>query len=257
MHKVGKYVYCIIATSYECNFGPIGIGGAGDLVSTIAFEGLSMVVSDHPLDHFVLNPENILAHQKVIEAVMKEFNSVIPVRFGTVAATPDEIRNLLNRRYSELSEILERFENKVEYNVKGSWRKIADIYKEIDKENQELKVLKNEIDNTEDEEKKNMLITKAGNIIQDALQKKEAFEEEEIVSAFRKTVVAQKRNKTHSEREFMNTAFLLNKGREIEFDNIMTALGEKFKDRYDFIYTGPLPIFNFVDLRILPEKWEL
>ena len=28
-----------------------------------------MVVSDHPLNHFVLNPENILAHQKVIEAV--------------------------------------------------------------------------------------------------------------------------------------------------------------------------------------------
>ena len=55
----------------------------------------------------------------------------------------------------------------------------------------------------------------------------------------------------------MNTAFLLNKGREIEFDNIMTSLGDKFKDRYDFIYTGPLPIFNFVDLRILPEKWEL
>jgi len=28
--------------------------------------GLCMVVSDHPLSRFVVNPENLLAHQKVI-----------------------------------------------------------------------------------------------------------------------------------------------------------------------------------------------
>ncbi len=257
MQKDGKYVYCIIATSYECNFGPIGIGGRGDLVSTIGFEGLSMVVSDHPLNHFVLNPENILAHQKVIEAVMSQFSSVIPVRFGTVAATPDEIRNLLNRRYSELTELLDRFENKVEYNLKGSWRNMKIIYNEIDKENKELTKLRSKIEKLADEDKRKKLIEEAGHFIEDALQKKKCFEAEEIVSAFRKTVVSHKHNKTSGECMFMNTAFLLSKGREVEFDNIMSSLGEKFKDRCDYFYTGPLPIFNFIDLRILPEKWEL
>jgi len=56
---------------------------------------------------------------------------------------------------------------------------------------------------------------------------------------------------------FMNTAFLVNSGREIEFDNIMAGLGAKYQDRSDFIYTAPLPIFNFIDLKIFPEKWEL
>ena len=257
MQKDGKYVYCIIATSYECNFGPIGIGGRGDLVSTIGFQGLSMVVSDHPLDHFVLNPENILAHQKVIEVVMSQFNSVIPVRFGTVAATPDEIRNLLDRRYSELSELLGRFENKVEYNLKASWRNMADRYKEIDKENTGLKKLRSNIEKSIDEENRKTLIVEAGHIIEEALQKKKEVEAEEVVTTFRKTVVAYKHNKTTGESMFMNTAFLLNKGREVEFDNVMTDLGERFKERSDFYYTGPLPIFNFIDLRILPEKWEL
>ena len=257
MQKDGKYVYCIIATSYECNFGPVGIGGRGDLVSTIGFQGLSMVVSDHPLDHFVLNPENILAHQKVIEVVMSQFNSVIPVRFGTVAATPDEIRNLLDRRYSELSELLERFENKVEYNLKASWRNMADMYKEIDKENSGLKKLRSKIEKSTDEENRKTLIVEAGHIIEEALQKKKEVEAEEVVTTFRKTVVAYKHNKTTGEAMFMNTAFLLNKGREVEFDNVMTDLGERFKERSDFYYTGPLPIFNFIDLRILPEKWEL
>ena len=257
MQKDGKYVYCIIATSYECNFGPIGIGGRGDLVSSIGFGGLSMVVSDHPLNHFVLNPENILAHQKVIETVMEQFNSVIPVRFGTVAATPDEIRNLLDRRYSELSELLHRFENKVEYNVKGSWRNMSAVYKEIDNEHKALKELRCTIDTIEDKDKKNMLIMEAGHLIEDAVQKKKELEAEDIVSAFRKTVVAYKHNKTTGESMFMNTAILINKGREVEFDNIMNSVGDRYKERSDFFYSGPLPIFNFIDLRILPEKWEL
>ena len=257
MLKDGKYVYCIIATSYECNFGPIGIGGRGDLVSTIGFQGLSMVVSDHPLNHFVLNPENILAHQRVIEAVMSQFDSVIPVRFGTVAATPDEIRNLLDRRYSELSDLLQRFENKVEYNLKASWRSMGMIYNEIDKENAVLKKLRSKIEQLTDEEKRKILIVEAGHLIEDALLKKKEYEAEEIVSAFRKTIVASKHNKTTGEAMFMNTAFLLTKGREVEFDNILTDLGERLKERSDFFYTGPLPIFNFIDLRILPEKWEL
>jgi len=257
MQRDGKYVYCIIATSYECNFGPVGIGGRGDLVSTIGFQGLSMVVSDHPLSHFVLNPENMIAHQKVIELVMSQFDSVIPVRFGTVAATPDEIRNLLDRRYSELSELLERFENKVEYNLKASWRNMGVIYKEIDKENATLKKLRSKIEKLTDEEKRKVLIVEAGHLIEEALQKKKEFEAEEIAVAFRKTVVAYKHNKTTGEAMFMNTAFLINKGREVEFDNVMADLGERFKERSDFFYTGPLPIFNFIDLRILPEKWEI
>jgi hypothetical protein len=257
MEKDGKYVYCIIASTYECNFGAIGIGGRGDLVNTIGFQGLSMVVSDHPLNHFVLNPDNILAHQRVIEVVMSQFNSVIPVRFGTVAATPDEIRNLLDRRYGELSELLERFENKVEYNLKASWRCMIDIYKEIDKEHVELKQLRREIEGLKDEEKRKLLIVEAGHIIENELQKKKEVEAYEIVTYLRKTVVAHKHNKTTGEAMFMNTAFLLNKGRGVEFDNIMNDLGEQYKDRSDYYYTGPLPIFNFIDLRILPEKWEL
>ena len=62
MQRDGKYIYCIIASDYDYNFGPIGVGGRGDLVTTIGFEGLCMVVSDHSLNDVMVNPENILAH---------------------------------------------------------------------------------------------------------------------------------------------------------------------------------------------------
>jgi len=63
MEKEGKYIYCIIGTTLERNFGPIGLGGRGDEVMTIGYNDLSMVVSNHPMTKFVVNRENILAHE--------------------------------------------------------------------------------------------------------------------------------------------------------------------------------------------------
>ena len=257
MQRDGKYIYCIIASDYDISLGPIGVGGRGDLVSTIGFDGLCMVVSDHPLSRFVVNPENMLAHQKVIEEVMKEFRSILPIRFGTIAATPDEIRNLLNRRYSEFMELLKQFENKVELNVRGTWKNMGMIYKEIDKEHVELQKIRAEIEKLDNKEKKNAKIDEAGKLVEHALVEKKAEEAEKVIDAFRRSVFEYKHNKTSNNAIFMNTAFLVNSGREIEFDNIMADLGNRFEDRSDFVYTAPLPIFNFIDLKIFPEKWEL
>jgi hypothetical protein len=257
MQRDGKYIYCIIASDYDVNLGPIGVGGRGDLVSTIGFDGLCMVVSDHPLSRFVVNPENMLAHQKVIEEVMKEFRSILPIRFGTIAATPDEIRNLLNRRYSEFMELLKQFENKVELNVRGTWKNMGMIYKEIDREYVELQKIRAEIEKLDVQATRNLKIAEAGKLVEHALIDKKAKEADRIIEAFRKSVFEYKHNKKSSDAMFMNTAFLVNSGREVEFDNIMNDLGIKYQDRSDFVYTAPLPIFNFIDLKIFPEKWEL
>ncbi len=257
MQRDGKYIYCIIASDYDVNLGPIGVGGRGDLVSTIGFDGLCMVVSDHPLSRFVVNPENMLAHQKVIEEAMKEFRSILPIRFGTIAATPDEIRNLLNRRYSEFMELLKQFENKVELNVRGNWKKMGMIYKEIDREHVELQQLRAAIEKLDDPAQRKLKIEEAGMLVEHALIEKKEEEAMKIIDAFRKSVFEYKHNKTNGDSMFMNTAFLVNSGREVEFDNIMADIGNKYLERSDFVYTAPLPIFNFIDLKIFPEKWEL
>jgi len=257
MLRDGKYIYCIIESEYDVNLGPIGVGGRGDLVSTIGLDGLSMVVSDHPLTSFVINPENMLAHQNVIEVVMKEFGSVLPIRFGTIAATPDEIRNLLSRRYGEFEELLRQFENKVEINVRGTWKNMGIIYKEIEKSYAELKKNRAEIEKINEKEKRNLKIAEVGILVKHALDEKKKEETEEIIDTFRRSVFEFKHNKTNEDSTFMNTAFLVNSGREIEIDNIMADLGIQYQDRSDFVYTAPLPIFNFIDLKIFPEKWEL
>jgi len=253
--KEGNYIYCIIGTKQERNFGSIGIGGRGDEVLTVGYNDLSMVVSSHPITKLVVGRENLLAHEKVIEEVMKEFDSVLPVRFGTIASNADEIRNLLDRRYREFRNLIRDMDHKVELGVKGIWKNMDIIFKEITEENRKIREAKEKIQ--KDAGKKNIHAKmEAGKMVEAALQKKKEKEAEIIVDALRRTAFEHKLNKTMGDEMFVNAAFLVDKGREKEFDNIMDDLSDKHKDRIRFMYAGPLPVFNFANIVIYPEEWE-
>ncbi|MGB6370011.1 MAG: GvpL/GvpF family gas vesicle protein [Atribacterota bacterium] len=255
MEKEGKYIYCIIGTKQERNFGPIGIGGRGDEVLTIGYDDLSMVVSSYPMTKFIVNRENMLAHMRVIEKVMNEFDSVLPVRFGTVASNADEIRNLLDRRLREFRSLLRNMDHKVELGVKGSWKNMKVIFEEIVEENREIKKAKEKIQN--EVGKKNIQAkTEVGKMVEEALKKKKEREAEKIVGALRRTAFEYKLNKIIGDEMFMNAAFLVDKGWEKEFDNIIEDLSERYRDRVKFVYAGPMPVFNFVNIVIYPEEWE-
>ena len=255
MEKEGKYIYCIISTSQERNFGPIGIGERGDEVLTISYDDLSMVVSNSLVSRLEGSRQNLLAHEKVIEEVMKEFDSVLPVRFGTIASGADEVRNLLDRRYREFKTALRDMEHKIELGVKGTWKNMEVIFKEIVEENKDIKKIKVKLQN--DKAKKNIQIKmEVGKMVADTLEKKKEEEAQIIVDALKRTAVNYKLNKTIGEGMFMNASFLVDKGRENEFDNIMEEISEEYRNRVKFMYAGPLPVYNFVNIVIYPEEWE-
>ena len=257
----GKYIYCIIETKIERNFGPIGIGERGDEVSTIGYRNLSIVISNSPMTKYVVSRENLLAHERVVEEVMKEF-TVLPVRFCTIASHADEIRSLLDRRYREFKNLLRDMDHKIELGIKGLWKNMDTIFKEITVENKEIKRLKEKLQN--DNRKNNVSATRTflegkmevGKLVENALKRKKEKEAENIIDALRRTAIDHKLNNTIGDEMFINTAFLVDRGREKEFDNIMDDLSEEYKDRIKFMYAGPLPPYNFVNITIYPEEWE-
>jgi len=256
MNKEGKYIYCIIETKQERNFGPVIMGGKDNEVQTIGYDDLSMVVSTHSIEKLTVDEENLLAHEKVIEKVMKEFDSVLPVRFGSIAASSDEVRNLLDRRHREFKSLLRDMDHKVELGVKGMWKDMDIIFEEIVKENEGIRKAKKDIE--KGERKKNIRAkTEIGKMVEQSLMKKKEREAEKILDALRRTAVEYKLNKTFGDEMFMNAAFLVTKGREKEFDNIMDDLSDEYNNRIKFKYTGPLPVFNFATTTIYPEEWEI
>jgi hypothetical protein len=90
----GKYVYCIIEANDPLRFGPIGIGADPSDVYTVHYRTLAAVVSDAPLEVLDSTRENVLAHERVNETVMRE-HTVIPMSFGTIFKTREDIVELL------------------------------------------------------------------------------------------------------------------------------------------------------------------
>jgi hypothetical protein len=142
MENEGKYVYCVVGTRQERNFGPIGIGGRGDEVLTVGCDDISMVVSNHPMTRLRASRANMMGHETVIEQMMKEFDSVLPVRFGTIASGSEEVRNQLHRRYGEYENGLKDMDHKVELGVKGIWTDMCAVFNEIVEENEVIRNLR-------------------------------------------------------------------------------------------------------------------
>ncbi|NQS88511.1 GvpL/GvpF family gas vesicle protein [Patescibacteria group bacterium] len=251
MSQEGKYLYCIIGTDEGRNFGPIGIGNQGNVVSTIGYSDISGVISNSPMTKYVISRENLMAHEKVIEKVMQDY-AVLPVRFCTIASSAEEIRSLLRKRYIEFKNLLRDMDNKIEVGIKAIWRDMNAIFQEIVKEDEKIQQLKERISTKSSSNKTYADKITLGKTIQSALLSKKESEGEKILNIFKKISVDFRSNKIYGDSMILNVAFLIDKSRDKEFDNQVEELTAKYAKRIKFNYVAPTPPFNFVNIIV---KW--
>jgi len=250
MIEEGKYIYSIVGTNEARNFGPIGIGNRGDVVSMVGYQDIGAVISNSPMTKYVISRENMTTHEKVIEEVMKDY-TVLPVRFCTIATSAEEVRSLLRKRYLEFKNLLRDMENKVELGVKVLWTNMDAIFQEIVDERGEIKRLKEKIADKSPEKTYAQRI-KIGEKVKNALEAKKGKEGKEILDVLKKTSVDFRTNQLAGDRMIINAAFLVDKGWEKEFDDRVDELTVKYDERIKFKYVGPTPPFNFVNIEV---KW--
>lgn len=250
MREEGKYLYAIIGTNEERNFGPIGLGGRE--VETIAYRDLSAVMSTAPLRKYEVSKANLLAHERVLERAMNEY-TVLPVRYCTVAQNAEEIRQLLERQYQQLKHLLRDLDGKVELGVKAFWRETDLIFQEIVDENEAIKQLKAEIARKPSRQTHPQRIA-IGQMVQAALEAKKEREGEQIFRVLRRLAAEHRLNPTVGDRMFLNAAFLVDRAREKEFDDQMERLSLRHRERVKFAYVGPVPSYNFVNISLHPDE---
>lgn len=255
MEEEGKYIYCIIGTENKTinpplitAFGPIGIGDRGDEVHTIYYEDIGAVISNSPITKYSLSRDNTVAHQLVLEKVMEGY-TVLPVRFCTIAKNEDEIvEKVLKGRYKEFKASLAKMEGKIELGVKAFWKDTNLIFNEI-AEIGEIRRLKAMVVKNPSVKIRDLQI-KAGELVKSALDAKKKNESEKIVSELKDLAVDYRINDTYGDRWILNSAFLIDKVKEKEFDTRMDELDKRYGDRIDFKYVGPVPPCNFVEIRV-------
>jgi hypothetical protein len=245
----GKYVYCIIKSERPLAFGALGIGTDPAQVQTVIYRDLAAVVSSTSL--VVQDPtrDNVLAHQRVNETVMQQ-HTVIPMSFGSVFKTYDDIIELLKSAYDAFSDVLNKMEDKFEFGLKVLWDR-DQIIREIEGEDEDIRRLKGEIST----QKGSTYFARMqyGRLIDAALQARSERYLAEIFEALRDVSVASRSNKPIGDRMIMNAAFLVARDAEQGFDGRVKDIGSRY-DKLTFKYTGPWPPYNFVNIRLKLER---
>ena len=248
----GKYIYCVIKERAPKKFNILGQEEKG--VYTINEGDLAIAVSDTPKEEYSFIKEHLTCHQKVIEQVMKEGYDVLPVRFGTVAKSEEDIREkILKAKRKEFLETFPIVEGRIELGLRALWKEMPSIFQEIVAQNPEIQRAKKEAQKNLNQ----FRVASVGELVQKALDAKREKEAEKIFSSLKELAVDFKERELLRSREIMkdsmilSSAFLVPKKNEKEFDKRVDALTEEYAERIKFIYMGPIPPFNFVELHLI------
>ena len=245
----GKYVYCIIQTTEPLRFGRIGIGNEPADVHTVSYKDIAAVVSDTPLEVYDPTRENVLAHERVNEAVMRSY-TVLPMSFSTVFKTSDDIVELLRTAYDAFHDVLTKMQDKLEFGLKVLWEPEL-VIREIEKDDDNLRLLRQQISH----QKGSTYFARMqyGRLVDSLLAERSETLVNEIFSALGAVSVASRANKPIGDKMILNAAFLVSRDRESDFDVKVKEIDAKYENLM-FKYTGPWPPYNFVNIRLKLER---
>ncbi len=250
MSRQGEYIYGIVEEPHHRRFSFSGVGSAD--VYTINHEQLAAVISDTEFTEIDPTRKNVQAHTIVQEQLLKEYN-LLPMGFGMVAASEDEVRRLVENNYDGLLGELHRLVGKIEVEVKVFWEQEA-IMKEIQSESQELSRLKARVNAAASPIEVRNLLVEAGKLVESIVQDWKTRYAELVYAILQELSCEAKVNNQVGIKNLLNASFLIEKSRESEFKEQVYKLDARFQGKMNFKYVGPLPPYNFVNLKLEPVK---
>jgi Gas vesicle synthesis protein GvpL/GvpF len=252
--NTGTYIYCVTrAQPFAHGGSPLATSGLGghDQVRILTHDDLAAVVSDAPQDQYDISRENLLAHQRVLTQALTR-SEVLPVSFGTVAASDQEVQELLHRAADALHRSLEDVRGRIEVELRVLWHEER-LFADIVAENEDIRALRDRLAGQAPAATHYERI-QLGEMVAAALERKSAAEAAALLDALEPLAVATRVNKNLGDMMLLNAAFLVNRSQEPAFDAQVQALGEVQVGRLIFRYVGPLPPYNFVDIRVPREE---
>ncbi|HEY4385990.1 MAG TPA: GvpL/GvpF family gas vesicle protein [Ktedonobacteraceae bacterium] len=260
--KDGLLIYGIIRADSLLESEKMDIGSpAAPAVFTVRFKDLAAVVSTHPLVAYDTLPKEqvmkgLAVHQLVIEKVMERF-TVVPVKFGTMVESKDEIVKFLEKGYALLSDMLEKRKGQIELDI-VAWWELPEILPILSRQNSQIQEKQQEIAQKGDrasEEDKILL----GQYIQQALSTEKVGYQQLISQMLQQEAEDVCMHNQLDDQIIFNAAFLLEKQNEASFHRAIDTLDQDLQGRLHFRVVGPLPTYSFSTIqvkRIDPESVE-
>jgi hypothetical protein len=249
----GKYIYCITDSDAPESFGPVGVGGPNIAVYTIGHHGVGAVVSDSPVEEHQRNRDNLIAHERAIETVMKT-HVVLPARFSTIADNEDMVVRILKREHGRFQSLLNGIRGKVEFGLKAIFDEPS-VCQEILQKYTRIRELRDKIAHLPPVRTHYQRI-EIGRMVESALKQEKDSYREEIMSALTPLALEVKTNGVWNDKMILNAAFLLEQQRTPDFDRRVEQLSNQYGARVMFKMIGTVPPFNFVNLVINTREYR-
>jgi Gas vesicle synthesis protein GvpL/GvpF len=238
---VSTYVYAFAGAAHPLPVDSLtGVGERKPPVRLVRHDGLTAVVSDAP-ERLRAKRRDVEAHERVLET-LSAAGTVLPMRFGTVAADDEAVKAELASGAKRYRELLERLEGKVEVNVKAVHRE-EPVLRELLGGSQELR------------DRSEALRASGGGSHQDkvafgeqlsaALEERRSRDAEQLVAELRPHASAVKLGPP-VDGCFVNVSFLLGATGREDFEAALSRLRQERSELMEIRRYGPLPPYSFL-----------
>jgi hypothetical protein len=243
-----RYLYGLIGATEEGDFGAIGVPLRDQpaRVYSVVEEGVGAVVSEYAgPDKVRPLRKNLAPHHTVIRQVM-ETTTMVPMTFGHIAGSEEELRQMLRLNREAVLAELERLGGKVEMGLKVKWD-VENIFEYILERDRALARFRDQIFG------RSTVPCQAEKIelgrMFDERVNQEREEQAEVVAQMLGSVSAAVRvNPPKGERMVMDLAFLVDQRGVEAFESALRQIAGRFPEQYTFDYSGPWAPFNFVEI---------
>ncbi|WP_164215139.1 GvpL/GvpF family gas vesicle protein [Virgibacillus sp. YIM 98842] len=249
--KTGIYIFCGIQTEEETAFGDFEMEGDTRTTFTIHYKDAAMVAAEVPMKIYHPNKQNLMMHQQILARVMKENDTVIPISFGNIFKSREDVKVLLENLYPQFEELFPKIKGKIEVGLKVIGKK--DWLRKRVHENPQVGKIAQSVQRKSEAAGYYDRI-QLGDAAQNMITGLQKEIEADIYTPLETEAEAAAINDPISETMLLNASFLINRDKEEKFDELVNEAHDKWKDYTDFNYTGPWPAYNFINIRLTVEE---
>jgi hypothetical protein len=242
------YVYAVVRRAQREGISGTGAGTSPAPVRVLEADELAAVVSDVPAGWRTARREDIAVHDRVLSDLL-EGRTVIPMRFGVVMGSDDEVRErLLERQAAALAELLDELDGRVQMSMKAYYADEA-LLREVLTRHPELKRRSDALEREPVAASQNERIA-LGQAVAAAVQDQREHDEETLVAAVADLAEAVRVDAPVSERQAVALQLLVDAKQRKRLDAAVERLASELRDRFVFRCVGPIPPYSFADLAL-------
>lgn len=244
MSGSGSYLYGFTNRHFQPSDDLCGLGGAPVRVAVLG--NVAAVISSHPVQRLLPSRSNLEPHHRVVRQVSSSA-TMIPAAFGHISESETQIVDVLLLNHDRIVAEIARLDQKSEMGIKLSWT-VPDIYQHLVKTDPELEELRDRVFQTTDPSVADKL--QVGSKFEALLLRERERLSQVLLGAFDGVAREVSWLPPRTDHTICQAAMLIERGAQLEFQTAVWRAAALFDRHYTLEYSGPWPLYSFVQLRL-------